>query len=464
MPNLTAGSAVVDITPPLGLPMAGYGNRDRAAEMVVDPLKAHAIVLADGEVKVALVCADLLGLTERVVTPIRRRLADRLGAPEGAVLFTCSHTHWGPELCNSGYLPEHLLALQSPEYLEDLKGRLADLVAQADECRVGAAAGVGSGFAPEISFNRRMVGADWRTVMNYALPREQALVAAREGNRLARHWVKGRHLGPRLSAPLPGADGLRVGPADAEVVVLRLEHADGSPLCALTNFACHAVCGDDNFYGWSADYPGPARAAFEALIGAPMAFCPGCSGDQVPRWRGGATRQRVGKSLGGAAAHVWLGIDECRQELPLAAARKRVTLPLNERLPGLAEARARLAGHPSPQGSGAEMDRATLALVEEIAGMEGYEVEVWAMRLGDLGLVGLPGEILTEIGLQIKQRSPLPHTMVASQANGYLGYVPTDHAIHEGGYEPGWSPVGEGSERALVEAALELLGSLAQGG
>ena len=90
------------------------------------------------------------------------------------------------------------------------------------------------------------------------------------------------------------------------------------------------------------------------------------------------------------------------------------------------------------------MDRATLQLAEDNDGLDGYEVEVWAMRVGDVGLVGLPGEILTEIGLQIKQRSPLPYTMIASQANGYIGYIPTDQGVHEGGYEPGWSPVGRG--------------------
>ena len=80
------------------------------------------------------------------------------------------------------------------------------------------------------------------------------------------------------------------------------------------------------------------------------------------------------------------------------------------------------------------------------------------MRMGEVGLVGLPGEIPTEIGLQIKQRSPPPYTMVASQANGYIGYIATDHATRKGGYEPGWSPVGHGSEQLLLETGLERLG------
>ena len=261
-------------------------------------------------------------LTERVFAPMRQRMAAQAGIAEANIILTCSHTHWGPEVCDSTYQPRRMLELQSPEYLEELTQKLADVVTEAYQGRVAAVTAGGQGFADSISFNRRTVNADRQTLMNYALPPPEARVAAREGNRLAQEWVRGQHLGPRLSVLLPEVEGLRVGPADGEVIVLRLDRADGAPLCALTNFACHAVCGDDNLYGWSADFPGPARAAFEALTGIPMAFAPGCSGDQVPRWRGGLTRQRVGKSLGAEAAQVWLGIDECLGQVALGAARR----------------------------------------------------------------------------------------------------------------------------------------------
>ncbi|MEN6544886.1 MAG: hypothetical protein ABFE07_02500, partial [Armatimonadia bacterium] len=77
-----------------------------------------------------------------------------------------------------------------------------------------------------------------------------------------------------------------------------------------------------------------------------------------------------------------------------------------------------------------------------------------------LGIVGVPGEVLTEIGLQIKQRSPFAHTMVVSLANGCIGYLPTDDAVDEGGYEPGWTPVGKGTEKMLVQTSVSLLQQL----
>ena len=57
------------------------------------------------------------------------------------------------------------------------------------------------------------------------------------------------------------------------------------------------------------------------------------------------------------------------------------------------------------------------------------------MRIGDLGIVAIPCEVFTEIGLTIKTKSPLKRTFTISLANGYNGYLPTPahHAL--GGYE-----------------------------
>src|SRR5437868_1236343 len=58
--GLRAGAAVVDITPPTGFPMWGYAARHDAPSVgVLDPLHARALVLAAGDVKIALVALDL---------------------------------------------------------------------------------------------------------------------------------------------------------------------------------------------------------------------------------------------------------------------------------------------------------------------------------------------------------------------------------------------------------------------
>lgn len=460
MPTLTAGFAQVDITPPIGVGMSGYGSRTKPADGINDPLIAQALVLSSGEQAAAIVCMDNIGLNWDMVCAARERAEVASGIPEGNIVIAGSHTHWGPMTSGGKYMPEYLRATISEEYNETLVAALARIVAEANSSRVEVVAGIGSGFSDLVTFNRRVGAPDLSTLWIAAMPPERAIIASREGNRLAREWRRGEHRGPRLSAPIAELDGNRVGPADGEVGLLRLETLDGMPLAGLVNFACHAVCGGDEetFYSWSADWPGQARAAFSALLGGPMMFAAGCSGDQVPRWRKSNSRERVGKSVGAEAAHVWWGIDENSGDLPLGVTRRSIELPPNTRVPSLAQAQANLAAKPDPEGSDAQWERACVMLAEEIEA--GLAAEVWAMRLGDLGIIGLPGEPLTEIGLQIKQRSPFAHTMVVSLANGAMAYFPTDDAIHAGGYEAEWSPVGLGTERMLVETGLDLLRDL----
>src|SRR5262249_4858259 len=89
-------------------------------------------------------------------------------------------------------------------------------------------------------------------------------------------------------------------------------------------------------------------------------------------------------------------------------------------------------------------------------------VELQALRIGDTLLVGLPGEILIELGMAIRERagqaaSPL---FLISLANESIGYVCHRRAYEEGGYEPTSSHFAPGSGELLIDAALELVGSI----
>jgi hypothetical protein len=69
---------------------------------------------------------------------------------------------------------------------------------------------------------------------------------------------------------------------------------------------------------------------------------------------------------------------------------------------------------------------------------EGIEVEVQALRLGDLCIVGLPGETFAEIGFQIEQAIPGP-SLILGYTNGNHGYFCTQVSYDGGGYEPSFS-------------------------
>jgi hypothetical protein len=84
--------------------------------------------------------------------------------------------------------------------------------------------------------------------------------------------------------------------------------------------------------------------------------------------------------------------------------------------------------------------------------------ELMLVAIGGLALVGMPGEIFVELGLEIKRRSPYPLTTVIGLCGGSVGYIPTEKAFREGGYETwrhanSWSDVGTGE--AMVESACD---------
>ena len=68
-------------------------------------------------------------------------------------------------------------------------------------------------------------------------------------------------------------------------------------------------------------------------------------------------------------------------------------------------------------------------------------MEVQVFRIGDLALVAHAAETFTEIGREIKERSPAPHTLFAVYSNGCVGYLPTARAHAEGGYEVEEAPL-----------------------
>ena len=94
---------------------------------------------------------------------------------------------------------------------------------------------------------------------------------------------------------------------------------------------------------------------------------------------------------------------------------------------------------------------------------EPLETQIGAARFGDATFVFLPGEPFVEIGLAIQKASPFPFTATVGYAEDYIGYIPTDVAFSNGGYEIGpgrWSRVARGSEAIVCKQAIQLVRSL----
>jgi hypothetical protein len=89
-------------------------------------------------------------------------------------------------------------------------------------------------------------------------------------------------------------------------------------------------------------------------------------------------------------------------------------------------------------------------------------VLIQAVRIGDLAICTLPFEVLVEIGLELKKKSPAADTFVVSLANGGYGYLPTPEQHVFGGYETWLSTnkVQKNTSVILVDNLLEMLAEL----
>jgi hypothetical protein len=78
------------------------------------------------------------------------------------------------------------------------------------------------------------------------------------------------------------------------------------------------------------------------------------------------------------------------------------------------------------------------------------EIRLTGMKIGNLVIEGISGELMNEIGMQVKKASKYPNTIVVTHCNGSSGYICTDAAYPQGGYEVQTTRMKPGVEKPLV--------------
>ena len=99
------------------------------------------------------------------------------------------------------------------------------------------------------------------------------------------------------------------------------------------------------------------------------------------------------------------------------------------------------------------------------SGQTHAETVLHALTIGEFAIAAVPGEYFCALGLQIKDQSPFALTAVAELSNDYIGYIPTDKAYDEGGYELFTlqsSKVARGTGERMAKTLVAMLGELRQ--
>ncbi len=442
--ELRVGVAHTDITPPLGIPMAGYYH-ERGADGVLDPLFSKALVLESDGQRAALVVLDLISIPRAVTDEARAQIEKSTGIPHDHVMVSATHTHTGPELANRTRFSASMGGQKqvSVEYTATLAGKIAESVRAANERLQPARVSLARGRCEGLAFNRRYYMRDGSVA-----------------------WNPGK-LNPNIVRP--------AGPIDPEVGILYVERPDAinarQSIATYVNFAMHPdTTGGSKL---SADWPGALGRVLASYHGPHhlTILANGTCGninhcDFSWRWLNSGTNEanRIAVVLGAA---VLQGYKKLQPITPgaLAAKSEIVELPLPEITPEQIEAARRLVEATKDDRSGNFMALVRAYRVLDIAAREGkpQSVEVQVIALGrDAAWVGLPGEIFVELGLAIKQRSPFRQTFVVELANENVGYVPDRRSYAEGNYEPESARCAAGSGEKLVETAVRLLTEIHQ--
>ena len=371
------GYAELDITPPAGLELSGYGYflRRRALE-VLDPLMARAVAFHDDLRCAVLVQLDLLALDTKFVAAVRRAAARSYGLRPGAVMLHCTHTHSAPAVRRLFGCGD-----TSPVFLRRLRAQIVAVIGQ-------------------------------------------ALATLAPAGRTARFE----------GARFDGFAFNRAGgaPPDAEIRGVSVSFADAKPL-VLLSYACHPVTLGPN-RAYSADYCGAVLRACAARD-LRAVFLNGCSGDVAPRLQGIAPDALIGVGSAFADA-VEAGLSKATPWTPqrLRIGTRTVQLdadadadyasrpsPPDPSDPPLARVARACDAHLQALARAGRLDTATA-------------VEVQTFGLGDVVVTALGAEVFEALGAQLRAAFPAHLLLLASTSNGVAGYLMTAEDLAAEGY------------------------------
>ena len=386
---MKVGASQVDITPHPGVELSGFAARVQPSTGVLDPLFARALYLAEGSERVLWVHCDLIGFDRAIVLEFRDWAWERFGLAAGQVMLSATHTHSGPCTINL-----HECGSYDSAYVKLLQGRMREAaqaaLGQTEECEVIATEG-----HLDLAVDRR------QQASKHTDPRVAAL-AFRRSNGAFKAVVVNYPMHPvalgssnrQISADMPGQAALRLS---------RL--LTGQPIVLVTNGAC----GNLN--------PPAENVPFT----------------QIEAW-GGQIADAVAARLAQAPP----------VSRPLFRVAARVfPLPLDAIDVAGIEAFARkalldkksLAEWGDKYRRAVKQWRSNLVVAAQAGRVIDYrDAELFALRLGDVILLGANAEVFSEFTDWLRVGTD-QKVYVVGYANGDMGYLPTQAAYAEGGYE-----------------------------
>lgn len=451
--SLLAGTASADITPAMGIQLAGDIGRLRTVNEIPERLYARVLILQRGECRFCFISMDLCVIQNEWADRIRRDVQARTGIPFNAVAVNLTQNHAAPSLghlfCRDSctLIPPEYPWLRGGDdnYNEPAVAAVLAAVDQANASLQPVTLRAGRGTDGRVAFNRRFV--------------------LRDGT--------GRCHPPDCSPDILHCEG----PTDPGVAVFTFDKADGKPLAIMLHHTCHPCHGYPR-REVLADWPGAWAAEVQnrhAPDATPLVVN-GCCGNIHHRNHLDPKPMHDHIKMGQMLADTTDTIMSRLEPVPIDTLdfrRSVLKLPMRKVPPReVAAAKKLLRDNPQPMWLDAERTRVSWDWVFAVSLLDmhdyqkthgTFDYEIQALRIGGAALVTVMGEPFVETQLAIKRQSPSPHTIVAHMCNGYAGYVPTAEALKRGGYETrtsNASKFGPEAVEAIANRSLRLLKQL----
>ena len=378
--------AKIDVSPAAPIRLSGYGGRRTESTGVAQRLWAKALVVgSDAEGAALLLTVDNCGVSGAIADEVAERLLHKRKIPRERVAICSTHTHTGP--CLTGVLPNLFSADIPPDQQATIDRYTRELIDKLEQVALAALA------------DRRAGQLEWA----------QGMVEFARNRRTQN------------------------GPVDHALPVLKITGADGRLRGIVANYACHCTTLGGEFNQAHGDWAGCAQEFVERdHPGAIAMVTIGCGGDANPHPRNKAGNVKEhGEELAGEINRL-LRLTFIPLAAKLECRTKQIELPFQTHFTREQwEQRAKQSGI---VGYHARKNLARLDRGEVLPTKLPYRVQTWNFG-NDLALVFLPGEVVVDYALRLKQDFDATRLWVSSYANGVPCYIPSKRVLREGGYE-----------------------------
>ncbi len=424
----SAGYGRVCVTPGLGVSLKGYDkSEERLATSVLDDLYVSCVVIQDEQGnRAALIAADSIYTDEQVAEDAMRKMEAQLGIAQSNVLFSSSHSHSTP-------------------------GPGSDISRAAVEAATMAVADL----KPAIMYGGTAVTENLNFVRHYIM---------NDGS------VVGDNYGDARNKTYIGHES----DADGEMRLIRFVREGGKDI-VMMNWQSHPHrTGGMTKTAISADIVGACRMTIEKKMDCDFIYFQGAAGNINPTSRISKENVTVDHwSHGAALADAAMGAMNDLQPLESGLIRSTSKTYVGDVRKDSAEIQNAAMIFQSVYESGGSTQDAMDAcggLVHSIYGASGVfkrlnlpdqqSLEIYALAVGDVGLIGAPYEMFDTNAQYIRQESPYAMTFTIAYCNGRNGYIPSALGFQNGCYEMDTCNFVAGTGEALALEYVALLESL----